>query len=97
MKLSEIEERIENSNGADFDFIQSVDSLFEKYDEAIVSEEAEKLLYNGNRIPEDFIVNLDEISNKETVRLYDWKHSFIGLYEFKDDRKDFKPVKIFME
>ena len=41
--------------------------------------------------------NLDEISNKETVRLYDWKHSFIGLYEFKDDRKDFKPVKIFME
>ncbi|MEE1009397.1 MAG: tRNA pseudouridine(55) synthase TruB [Agathobacter sp.] len=97
LKLSEIEERIENSNGADFDFIQSVDSLFEKYDEAIVSEEAEKLLYNGNRIPEDFIVNLDEISNKETVRLYDWKHSFIGLYEFKDDRKDFKPVKIFME
>ena len=55
------------------------------------------MLYNGNRIPEDFIVNLDEISNQETVRLYDWKHSFIGLYEFKDDRKDFKPVKIFME
>ena len=34
---------------------------------------------------------------EEPVRIYDEKDHFIGIYEFQQERGNFKPVKVFME
>jgi hypothetical protein len=36
-------------------------------------------------------------SNTERLRVYDSKGEFIGIYEYSEDRGDYKPVKMFYE
>ena len=59
-----------------------------------VKEEARKMIVNGNRIPVSFVI---EEEYPETVRLYDSKKEFVGLYAYKQAENDFKPIKIFMD
>ena len=32
---------------------------------------------------------------KECIRLYGWEGTFIGLYSYKAETEDFKPIKLF--
>lgn len=94
MKLSEIETLVKKE---EFSFVHSVDSVFLQYEKAVVDEKFHKILYNGNRIePEMLKENLTD-GELKTIRIYDEKGQFIGIYEFQQDRGNYKPVKIFME
>lgn len=96
-RLSEIEEMLKTGQ----DFVISVDSVFDKLPAASVVEDAQKYVVNGNRIPVSFIKEAAETEadfmDMSAYRLYDYKGCFIGIYNYIEETRDFKPVKIFYE
>ena len=60
-------------------------------------EQFAKVLYNGNRIEPEMIRSFEESMQQKPIRIYDEKDHFIGIYEFQQERGNFKPVKVFME
>lgn len=95
-RLSELEELVQKPVN-EWDFLENVDVMFQKYEAVTVSTEAQKLVDNGNRIPCDYILDFTENSMEERVRLYDANKRFIGLYAYIEENKEYKPIKIFME
>lgn len=93
LKLSEVEALVGTEN---FSFVHSVDSVFLQYEKAVVEERFNRILYNGNRIEPEMLKE-SAGSQDKPVRIYDEKGQFIGIYEFQEDRGNYKPVKIFME
>lgn len=92
LKLDELESKLKSG---DESFIHSVDSVFGQYEKASVLEKADKLVRNGNRIPEEFIDHMQDAYKQECIRLYGWEQTFIGLYAYMPETKDFKPIKLF--
>lgn len=94
-KLSELEELIMHPKD-EWKFIESIDSVFLKYEEVTVKAEAQKLVDNGNRIPEEMILDFSDSKMQENVRLYDNSKNFIGIYTYLNESKEYKPVKMFV-
>ncbi|MCD7709177.1 MAG: tRNA pseudouridine(55) synthase TruB [Clostridiales bacterium] len=96
LHIAEIEERVA---AGDFSFVHSVDSLFVKYPSVRAKPEAEKLVANGNPIPENLAEEgeADLGQGEETVRLYDSGNHFIGLYAFEKGNKIYRPLKLFFD
>lgn len=92
LKLDELESKLKSG---DESFIHSVDSVLGQYEKASVLETADKLVRNGNRIPEEFIDHMQDAYKQECIRLYGWEQTFIGLYAYMPETKDFKPIKLF--
>lgn len=80
-----------------FPFVRSVDSVFLQYQKGVVPEQFSKVLYNGNRIEPEMIRSFEASMQQKPIRIYDEKDHFIGIYEFQQERGNFKPVKVFME
>lgn len=80
-----------------FPFVYSVDSVFMKYPEAVVKKEYNKLLYNGNRLISSILKEEKAEHRMQPVRIYDEERHFIGIYEYDVNRKDYKPIKLFLE
>lgn len=81
----------------EWSFLEPVDGVFHKFEAVTAKEEAEKLVVNGNRIPVDLIFDFSEAKMQESVRLYDSRQKFIGIYTYLDESKEFKPLKLFMD
>ena len=92
IKLDELEARLKSGDNS---FIHSVDSVFTQYEKVSVLETADKLVRNGNRIPQELICDMQDSFKKESIRLYGWEGTFIGLYSYKAETEDFKPIKLF--
>ena len=76
--------------------IISVDELFEDYTKVWMKQEFDVVVHNGNRVKKRMFE--DKLSsNAERLRVYDSKGEFIGIYEYSEERSDFKPVKMFYE
>ena len=106
LKIGDIEQLVkectkdippEEWNAACFPFVRSVDSVFLQYQKVTVAEQFAKVLYNGNRIEPEMICAFDPSMQQNQIRIYDEKDHFIGIYEFQQERGNFKPVKVFME
>lgn len=93
-RLSELE-RLLTQPEESWDFVQPVDCVFEKYAKVQTTEEAQKMVDNGNRIPFELIMDFSETKKQEKVRLYDAKGRFIGIYTYLEESKEYKPVKLF--
>lgn len=89
-RLSEIEEKPTA-------WIMPVDVVFSSFEKAVVSDQAEKLIVNGNRISQDYLLNMKDFCKTDRIRFYREDGSFIGIYEYKEETFDFKPVKLFLE
>jgi tRNA pseudouridine55 synthase len=94
-RLSEIEEAVKN--GTIDDIIAPTDSVFLKYPGVTILQAYEKKLYNGNRLPIQSCEVWQAEWQLQPVRVYDMEHRFIGIYEYKEQEQELKPVKIFME
>lgn len=93
-KISEIEKLKES-------IVLPVDMLFENIPAVNTVLMAQKLIENGNRIPAEMI-NADgnkqrKYDDEGRYRIYNPEDSFVGIYTYKEETDDFKPVKIFME
>ena len=94
-RLSEIEEAVKN--GSIGEMIAPTDSVFAKYPGVAIRPEYEKQLYNGNRLPIAACEKWQEEWSLQPLRIYDMENRFIGIYEYKEQERELKPVKIFME
>lgn len=106
LKLSELETLVRKYtedvapsqwNNSMFPFVRSVDSVFMKYPEAVVKKEHNKLLYNGNRLVSSILSEEKTEYHIQPIRIYDEERHFVGIYEYDVDRKDYKPIKLFLE
>jgi tRNA pseudouridine55 synthase len=97
LKLSEVEEHF--AAGTVSDILCPVDAVFAQYPAFTVAEGADKLLFNGNCIPAEFVLARKNAENSEsgTVRMYDRTGGFVGLYAYRQEKNDYKPIKIFTE
>jgi tRNA pseudouridine55 synthase len=75
--------------------ILPVDGVFHTYPAVILKQEAARLGYNGN----PFSVNdlEGQEAPKGQIRVYDPEGSFIGIYHWQQDRRQYRPVKMFYE
>lgn len=94
LKLSEIDELAKA--GVVEEKIISVDELFEDYAKVWTKQAFDVAVHNGNRI-EKRMLEEELPANTERLRVYDSEGTFIGVYEYSMERKDFKPMKMFYE
>ena len=76
--------------------IVSVDELFCDYSKVWTKQEFDVVVHNGNRVKKRMFEEKLS-SDTERLRVYDSKDTFIGIYEYSEERSDFKPVKMFYE
>ncbi len=94
LKLSEIEEL--TKAGIVEEKMISVDELFENDTKVWTKPEFDVVVHNGNRVAKHmFAEKLTETT--ERLRVYDSIGAFIGIYEYSEERRDYKPVKMFYE
>lgn len=79
-----------------FPFLHTVDSVFMQYEKAVVKKEFGKLLYNGNRMRQEMFSGYRREWEAQPIRVYDADGQFVGVYAYQNDRKDYKPLKVFM-
>lgn len=94
LRLDEIEE-MAKKDGIDSILIK-VDQLFPDYEKVILLEEHSKLLYNGNSFTSQQIKNFNSLMKLEKVLVYDWKGQFTAIYQYHEEKKIFKPFKMFL-
>lgn len=92
--LNQIEEAVEN--GVLDKYIVPVDEMLDDYSKCKVSEDAEKLVRNGNIITSgDTLYKMDH-DDGQVVRIYLESGEFIGLYEFEKKKQIYRPQKMFV-
>jgi tRNA pseudouridine55 synthase len=95
LKISEIADKINEGNLDEY--IRKADEMFAGYPSVNVKQEFDKLLYNGNFLSADQLVQGEAgISSEERIRVYDWHGTFVGLYEGHPAEKIMKPYKMFL-
>lgn len=93
LKLSQVQELLDAKQLDSY--IIKIEDMFLEYSKVIVAKEYSKFIYNGNKINSDMLENAPHgMTNK--VRVYDYENHFIGLYEITEDKKIYKPVKMFL-
>ena len=94
--LSQIDDIVKNERINDI--LVPVDSLFLHLSKAIVKQENDVYLYNGNKLrPDQMDVTLKrEATGRFELRVYDSKVTFLGIYEYLPEEKCYKPVKMFL-
>ncbi len=100
VSLKKVEEFV--ASGKVEAYILAVDQILKEYPAIIVQKESSRLLYNGNPL---LLKNLQSgtdlsfIQQKEDmrqnmVRVYDWKGTFLALYQYQAET--FYPVRMFL-
>lgn len=76
--------------------LMPVDQMFDHLPARTVKAQFRKLTDNGNALWPN---QLEKGESKEAgqIRVYDDRDIFVGIYEYRNDTKMYKPVKIFME
>lgn len=78
------------------EYITPVDEMLDTYSKCMVSESAEKLVYNGNIFTSGNTFLKMNHENGQIVRVYTHDGNFIGLYKFNQEKQIYKPVKMFL-
>ena len=78
------------------DVIVSVEQIFSDVKKVVVAKEHSKLIYNGNTFTKRHLQDKIDNSELSRVRVYDHNGTFIGIYEFDQEKKCFKVVKMFL-
>ena len=95
LTLDEIR-NIKNEGTLD-EILTSIDTMFSECQKMVVGEKWESLAYNGNPLHDKAVRLLDgeKVLDKSTVRVYDERGNFIGLYQYSADREEYSIVKMF--
>ena len=93
--LSQIEQMVQA--GKTDEILTPIDEMFSDSRKVIISQEYDKLLYNGNKLPYNSIQGKNDVQHNEDeqVRVYDKNDEFIGVYRLEGN--EFVPVKMFYQ
>lgn len=94
VSLAQIEEY--RDNGTLDQYITPVDEVLDMYSKCIVSEDAEKLVYNGNIFTTRNTYLRMNNEDGQIVRVYTQGGKFVGLYMFNAEKQIYKPIKMFL-
>lgn len=95
LTLSEIEQR--RDEGRLTQCIVSVEKALEQYPACTVKESADKLVYNGNPFYKTAVQEPAVLPENIPLRVYDSRNRFIGIYEYRKEKKAFYPLKMFLD
>lgn len=73
-----------------------VDQMFLEYPKVHTLKEYDFLVQNGNQIKKDQIQEGNSLDLTIPIRVYNSKHEFIGIYEYREEKSWFHPRKIFL-
>ncbi|MCR5442111.1 MAG: tRNA pseudouridine(55) synthase TruB [Lachnospiraceae bacterium] len=76
-------------------FISPVDTVFADHPQVTVSNEADRLLLNGNKLTKDDMVSFTEADEKQMFRVYHPDGEFAAVYEYDPETGIFAPYKMF--
>ncbi len=105
--LGQIEEL--RDAGALNEVVVPVDQMFPDFPQMAVKPAYEKLAYNGNPFPARALEgpygentwgsnsNTSKLFDRDQVRVYDKEGRFIGLFQYRKDRKEYSVVKMFFD
>lgn len=93
LTLSEIE-RLEKEDRLE-SRVLPIDEMFGELRAATLKESWERSAYNGNPLPLKAFQEEAAFQDLERARVYDSREDFIGIYEFREEKKGFVTVKMF--
>lgn len=93
LKLCEIEKRAKAYELPEI--IYPIDQMFPQYRKIIVETGWEKLVYNGNPLPEKGVSWEKSPDDLENFRVYDREGDFIGIYRYEEEQGKLVLVKMF--
>ncbi len=83
IKLNELDEILKND--CLNKILVPIENVLESYKKIIVLENANKFLYNGNKIPLNYIKNKEQLNEFEKILVYDFENNLIGIYQALKD------------
>lgn len=93
--LDEVRQRMEQGEGAEL--FTPLDQIFAELPAVTVTDAKAWMSYNGNDLPECFLLEKEEWTDGQEVRVYDSRKNFIGLYQYRAPKKLFHIKKMFLD
>ena len=93
--LDEVSQKMEQGEGAEL--FTPLDQIFEELPAVTVTDAKAWMSYNGNDLPERFLLEKEEWTDGQEVRVYDSRKNFIGLYQYRAPKKLFHIKKMFLD
>ncbi|MCF8019998.1 MAG: tRNA pseudouridine(55) synthase TruB [Vallitaleaceae bacterium] len=77
--------------------IIQVDALFKDYQRLVIGTHYNHMLYNGNKMPFEAIMNIDKVKlmDKTYYNVYNNEGDYMGIYEWLSPKNLLMPVKFF--
>ena len=93
--LDEVRQKMEQEEGAEL--FTPLDQIFAELPAVTVTDAKAWMSYNGNDLPECFLLEKEEWTDGQEVRVYDSRKNFIGLYQYRAPKKLFHIKKMFLD
>lgn len=93
--LDEVRQKMEQGEGAEF--FTPLDQIFAELPAVTVTDAKAWMSYNGNDLPERFLLEKEAWTDGQEVRVYDSRKNFIGLYQYRAPKKLFHIKKMFLD
>lgn len=94
-KLDDIEMMMKEGRFASI--LHSIPSMFLQYPQVVTTEEGDKRIYNGNIFANEHLQEGVGDQDGQCFRVYDSNQTFVGIYQYQQDRQLFTLVKMFYE
>lgn len=95
LKLEEVAEKIAEEKLTEI--LIPVDAMFRDKKAVCVRQECEALIYNGNSFRREEICIPERYADGESVRVYDTKEHFVGIYRYDAPEDAFHVEKMFLD
>ena len=93
--LDEVRQKMEQGEGAEL--FTPLDQIFAELPAVTVTDAKAWMSYNGNDLPERFLLEKEAWTDGQEVRVYDSRKNFIGLYQYRALKKLFHIKKMFLD
>lgn len=93
--LDEVRQKMEQGEGAEL--FTPLDQIFGELPAVTVTDAKAWMSYNGNDLPERFLLEKEAWTDGQEVRVYDSRKNFIGLYQYRAPKKLFHIKKMFLD
>ena len=93
--LDEVRQKMEQGEGAEL--FTPLDQIFGELPAVTVTDAKAWMSYNGNDLPEHFLLEKEAWTDGQEVRVYDSRKNFIGLYQYRAPKKLFHIKKMFLD